>query len=565
MNLAKIGFWTFITALFGNVFVWAFLPSLAVGGVAYLVLLGLSLVGLIVWVAFSLGRIKLWLKQRSTQFGLSLAIMAVMTFVILAFVNWLAVEKNIKKDLTENQLHTLSDQTKGVLSNIAKDEEIVLRVWSTNIAGMSPNLNMRDFLEDYERESRGRLRLEVKNPNEFSVEAEADQVRRDNIIIVKSTKTGRSTRLENFSDNKGEEQLTNAIIQTLKGQKKTLCFLAGNGQPSIEDSGPQGLKILKDNLESSNYAIKQVALVDLEAMPEDCELVLNVGPRTLPLEREAELLTQYKDEGGTMLSLLGPRTPKEWKADLTERYGVEIRQDVLVDRLNRNNPVIVATRNYAQGISITEDFNLITLFPETSSIKTPLESAEGVTVTSLVSTEARTYAKAGDIQTLKNIAPAPSDLQGVMSIGVLIEKELESAIERNPEMPTDDSEDELQSSNQSPWRWNLIPEAQAQDAFENELVEEEAPIARSVVFSSDLFVINGVINNGGNFDFFANTVNYLLKDEELIGIRPRDIRQTFLEITMQDIRKVWGFIFIVGGLFLVFGVRAARRKSVTAV
>lgn len=558
MQLAKIGFWTFITALFGNVFVWAFLPALAVGGVAYLVLLGLSLVGLIIWVTFSLGRIKVWLKQRSTQFGLSLAIMALMTFVILAFVNWLAVEKNIKKDLTENQLHTLSDQTKGVLSNIAQDEEVVLRVWSTNIAGMSPNLNMRNFLEDYQRESKGRLKLEIKNPNEFSVEAEADQVRRDNIIIITSTKSGRSTRLENFSDNKGEEQLTNAIIQTLKGQKKTVCFLAGNGQPDIEDAGPQGLKVLKDNLESSNYAVKAVALVDQEKMPEDCELVINVGPTALPLDREVEVLSAYKDQGGALVSLLGPRTPAEWKTGLKERYGIELRQDVLIDRLNRNNPVIVATRNYGQGLSITEDFNLMTLFPETSSIETPLQAKDGVQVTTIVSTEGRTYAKAGDIQSLRNIAPSSDDRQGVMAIGVLIESELESSIERNPEMPTSDDE-EVQSS----FSWSLIPEAHAQDSFENDLVEEEAKVSRNVIFSSHLFVINGVINNGGNFDFFANTVNYLLKDEELIGIRPRDIRQTFLEITLQDIRKVWGFIFIVGGLFLVFGVRAARRKSVT--
>ena len=572
MNLSKVGFWTFIVALFSNVVVWAFLPSLAVGGIAYLVLLGLSFVGLILWFVFSLSRIKLWFKQRSTQFGLSLLVMAVMTFVILAFVNWLAVSKNVKKDMTSNQLHTLSDQTRSIVSKLS--EEVVLRVWSTNVNRMSPNLNMEDFLENYKIASQGKLKLEIMNPNENSLEAEQDQVRRDNVIVVKAMGSGREARVENFSDNKGEEQITNAIIQATKGRKKTVCFIQGHGQPSLSDSGPQGQKLLKDNLEASNYEIKETVLVNVESVPSECELLVNSGPRNAPIDREQSMLADYLKSGGAYLALFGPRTPDEWKKPITEPYGVEMRKDLLVDPFRPQNPVVIETRNYAQDVGITEGFALVSVFPETATMRVPLSDSEDLSVRTFVSSEGRTYAKAGEISSIRNLQQGGGDLRGPLPIAVLIEKSVEDAEESNPAQPSEETSSYEKS-------WSLFPTAHAHDIGsdhshdddghghshgEAEVVDEDSTEkkTRIVLFSNDLFVINGVVKTAGNFDLFANAASFLLKDEELIGIRPRDIRQTFLQITVQDIRKVWGFVIIVAGIFVVFGVRAARRKSVLA-
>lgn len=577
MNLSKAGFALFIAALFGNVVVWAFIPSLAVGGVAYLVLLGLSAVGLIVWIIFSLERLKVWIKQRSTQFGLSLAVMALMCFIILGFVNWIAVKKNVKKDFTANQLHTLSDQTVKILTGLSED--ILIRVYSTNVSRISKNLNVRNFLENYQMASAGKLKLEIRNPNEFSADAETDKVKRDNIIIVRALASGREARVENFSDNKGEEQITNAIIQAIKGQKKTMCFISGHGQPSISDAGPQGIKILKDALESSNYNVKETVLISVETIPTDCELVVNVGPKNSPLERETEMIAEYVKKGGAMLSLLGPRTPVEWKNGLKD-YGIEIRKDLLVDPFRPKQPVVIETRNYARDVDVTESFAIATLFPETSSIRVPLSSKEGILVKAFVSSEARSYAKAGEIKGIRDIRPSKSDIKGPIPIAVLIEKDLESEAEKKPEKPSSD-----ESENHGSWNFDLFPTAHAQDGHDHAGHDHSAhdhsshagkphvdakggeskanDKSRMIVFSNDLFVVNGVIKNAGNLDLFSNSANYLLQDNELMGIRPRDIRQTFLQITVQDIRKVWGFVLIVAGLFVVFGVRAARRKSIT--
>ncbi len=541
MSIAKIAYWLFIGSLFGNVVVWAFIPSLGINWTSYAVLLGLALVGLALWIFFSLDRLVAWLKLRSTQFGLSLFIMALMTFVILGVVNWVAVKKNFKKDLTSNKLHTLSDQTQNVVRGLK--EEVRVRVWTTNIAQMSEGVDMRGFFDNYSQLGGEKLKIEIRNPNEFSADAEADQIRRNNVIVVKAMGSGREARIENFSDSKGEEQLTNALIQATKGRKKVVCFVSGHGQPSLDNREAQGVSTLKEALEKSNYEARELLLVNNEKVPADCEALANIGPRNAPLERESAILKSYLAAGGSMISLIGPRAPKEWR-DSFKAYGVEIRQDLLIDPYRPESPIFVATRNYARDVPMTEGFSLITVFPEASSIQVPTKSeSEDLTVRPFVSSEARTYTKSGNIAQIRDVRPASSDLKGPVPVGVLIEKALASPPETSvPEARGD------------------VPDPMA----EHPEGEPHKKKERVILFSNDLFVVNGVIANAGNSDLFMNSLSYLLQDSELIGIRPRDLRQTFLKLTSQDIRKVWGFILIVAGLFIVFGFRAARRKAVLA-
>ncbi|MEO5667883.1 MAG: Gldg family protein [Bdellovibrionota bacterium] len=570
MSVAKIGYWLFIGALFGNVVIWAFVPALGIYGASYLVLLGLALVGLALWVFFSLDRLVNWLKLRSTQFGLSLAVMAVMTFVILGVVNWVAVSKNFKKDLTSNKLHTLSDQTQTIVKGLK--EEVRVRIWTTDIARMSEGVDMRGFFENYREIAGEKLKIEIRNPNEFSAEAEGDKIRRNNVIVVKAMTSGREARIENFSDAKGEEQLTNAIIQATKGRKKVVCFVSGHGQPALESTEPQGLSTLKESLEKSNYESRDVNLLNSEKIPAECELIANVGPRKAPVDKEKLMLKNYLAAGGSMIALVGPRASKEWH-DAFKDYGVEIRQDLVIDPFRPDNPIFVGTTNYARDVSVTEGFRLNTVFPEASSIHVPTEASPdtSLSIRTFVSSEARTYSKVGEIAQIRNIRPGPGDLHGPLPIAVLIEKTISNEVETSPSKPLKVAPKPKSDGALNRIVEGIVPSAYAQEGDVPDPMGETPPAdaapkkaERVILFSNDLFVVNGVIANGGNNDLFMNSVSYLLQDSELIGIRPRDLRQTFLKLTNQNLRQVWGFILIVAGLFIVFGIKAARRKAVLA-
>lgn len=555
--------------------IWSFVPALNAYGVTYLVLAGLGVVGIGLWIFFSLDRVGLWFKQRSTQFMLSLFVMALMSFVILGGINWVAVVKNEKIDLTANKLHTLSTQTLGILDKL--ENPIRVRVWTTNLEVLSPNIDVKGLLENYRMAGDGKLEVEIRNPNEFMGEATEDQIRRNNVFIVKDLKTGRESRIENFSDSKGEEQLTNAIINATKGRKKQICFIGGYGQPSLDNRDPQGISSLNESLESSNYETREIVLSNIESIPKECEMLANIGPRNVPVERELTMLRDYLNAGGDMLALMGPRSPAVWKMFFKD-FGVEIREDLLLDRLRRDNPVLVQTQNYSQDVNVTEGFNAVTIFPEASSIQVPGDlHKEGVSVRTFVSTEAHVYSKKGEINSIKNIRPSASDLQGPIPLGVLIERSLANQVEVAPEKPTSDGAyfkfqwPELIASAQAQEAPEGFDLAQAQAAFDlGEAASDEPPEiknanqSRVILFSNDLFVVNGIVGQGGNMDLFLNSVNSLLNDESLIGIRPRDLRQTFLRVTPQDMRMVVGFFLIAAGLFLVFGIKAARRRTTMA-
>src|SRR5690606_10268859 len=57
-----------------------------------------------------------------------------------------------------------------------------------------------------------------------------------------------------------------------------------------------------------------------------------------------------------------------------------------------------------------------------------------------------------------------------------------------------------------------------------------------VVYSSSAFLLNGVIEQYGNLDLLMNTVSYVMKDQDLIGIRPREINKASLNLTNDSFR-----------------------------
>jgi hypothetical protein len=596
MLLPQIGSWTFIGSFFAWVAVWAFFPSAWNQSWPSYVFPALGLIGFIVWLVFSLEKLKLWLKRRSTQFGLGMITMAVMSVFVLGFVNWVAVRltesKDLKKDFTASQLHSLSGQTLRILGKLP--EEVLVRVWSTGIDRMAPNLDMDAFLKNYERAAGGKLKVEIRNPNEFRPEAEQDEIRRDNVIVIRGTVSGRSTRIESFSDSKGEEQLTNAIVQATKGTKKIVCFVAGHGEPQIDNAGPQGMNLLKENLEKSSYEVREIVLGSTPKIPDDCELLALVGPRNPPVPRELEMIKGHLALGGKLIALIGPRAPAPWR-DLFADYGVKVRQDLMVDPMQEQNPIWIVTRNYSNGVSVVDGFRVFTLFPETASIQLPEKApGEGLSVRTFVSSERDTYSKRGDLKSIRSLVRTPGDMRGPMPFGVLISRRPPGAKGAAPaageEGDGHDHGNELEEmppmegGESGAWKLpELVPSAHAQEgaprlpppgpglkalpaAQPTGQAKDENPIVKTkemdiVLLGNDAFVLNGFVREAGNMDLFLNSVSYLLKDEELIGIRPREIRQTFLQIGPQDVRKVWGVILILAGLFLVFGIRASRRKA----
>lgn len=574
MKTARIANTLFLGSLFGLVILWGYLPRLWVLDWPQLVLLGLAAASLVVWVVFSLDDLRLWLKKRSTQFGIGLAVTAIMSIVLLGTVNWLATTYNRKADVTKNQFHTLSDQTKKILGGLK--ETVTLRVWTTSIDRMSENLDMRRFLENYKIAGKGQLKIEIINPNEDRGGAVRDNIRRDKVIVVKSA-SGRESRIENFVDTKGEEMLTNAIIQALKGQKKMLCFVSGHGELALANSEAQGLSNVRTQLQNSTYEAKEISLASAEAVPADCETLVIAGPRTEAIERETKLLHAFLENGGKMIALMGPGTPAGWRK-FGAAYGVTVRGDLIIDK-HVQPPIAMATKNFAQDIEITRAFNKIVIFPEASTIDVAAKPKDGDTIRTFISSERDTYAKAVELRNLRDIRETSMDLKGPHPVAVLVTRPVAAKPGDAPAAPQKPAP--IKPTHGWLNRLNPIADAHAQEdeaALEADEDDHDhdhggagAPpkdgpkeVKREmalIVFSNHNFVMNSFVTQVGNLDLFLNSVNFLMKDQDLIGIRPREVRQASLELTRENLRQVYATVLLVAGAFLVGGLRARRRKG----
>jgi len=581
MLLSQIGSYLFFGSLFGVIAIWSYFPRLLVMGWPVPTLFALALLGAILWFVFALDRMRLWVKKRSTQFGISLAVFAVGAVVLAGVVNWLAVSYNVKKDFTTNQIHTLSDQAKKIAGHL--EEDILIRVWATSVDRMSPNLDMRKFFENFKIAGKGKIKLEIKNPIEDLTEQRKDQVKKENIIIVRSLKTGRENRIESFNDAKGEEQIVNAIVQVIKGRKKTLCFLQGQGQPSLANSEADGLSFVKTALGDSAYDTKEITLATAEKFPEECEAVVNVGPKGEALAREQILIENYLKGGGKLVALYGPGTPPSWRKTIAE-YGVDLRSDLIVD-IRVQPPIYMATKNYAQDVEIVRSFGKLVVFPEANSILVQSKLPEKVGVKTFVSSESYTYAKAGDLKALKSLKQTSADVKGPHALAVLITKPIETAPVSQPAGGGSGAAP-MTSPKKPPaqgfFNKYIIRGALAQAGEEPEGMDEEmvmpgqggAPDGPAAVdgpkdqkkettiiaVGNHNFVLNAFIQQVGNMDFFMNSVSYLMKDQDLIGIRPKELRQASLELSIERLRMVIGTVLLLAIAFFVGGMIITGRR-----
>ena len=75
-----------------------------------------------------------------------------------------------------------------------------------------------------------------------------------------------------------EEELTSALIRVLKEGQKTACFVAGAGEHSLDETGPNGYSGAKDLLEKNNYKTQTVNLLEKPEIPKECSIVVVAGP-----------------------------------------------------------------------------------------------------------------------------------------------------------------------------------------------------------------------------------------------------------------------------------------------
>jgi ABC-type uncharacterized transport system involved in gliding motility auxiliary subunit len=456
--------------------------------------------------------------QRQTRYG-SRVVLATAAFVsILALLAYLSSRHHARIDLTEAGVYGLSPQSQRVAEKLDKPLELHAFVEG------GTNEELRALLEGYRRASEN-VTFRLVDPDRSP-----DLVSRFGITTLNSVHIAYGNE-STVVTNPTEESITNGVIKVSRTTKKTVCFVTGHGEPSVDDDQePRGYARAKKALENENYEVKSVMPASDGTVDPSCSALVLAGPDRPLLSGEADLIEAYLKGGGHVLAMLQPRQAADL-VPLLARWGATVGDDVVVDqqlRLFQGPSVGVEPIAASYGEhAITRDFrrDSITVYNLARSVEPATAGKTGLTVVSLVKTGPQSWAES-DVAMLfeqNRVSLDGSDRKGPVSLAVAVTANLkEMGFDKDGE-------------------------------------------ARLVVFGNARFADNQYLANPTFFngDLFLNAVGWLVGQEELVSIRSRTVRASRVQMTPeQNVMLFVSSVLLMPQILLLAGILVWwRRRS----
>jgi ABC-type uncharacterized transport system involved in gliding motility auxiliary subunit len=416
-----------------------------------------------------------FIKARQTKYGAYLFVYVVVVLAVLFAVNWLAKDHNKSVDLTSNKRYTLSDQTDKVVKGLKKP----INIYYFDKAESYDRA--RDLLDRYKNLNTSNININYVDPDKKPDVARLEGVHNfGDIIIDNGVKKETAKSLT-------EEELTGALIRDLKSGARNVCFIQGEGEHTLDDTGREGYSGFKDALEKNNYKTQGVSLIEKPEVPKDCNVVVLAGPRRDLLQPALDALKTYVAAGGHLLVSLDAAlnlpdgklgdTPEINK--LLETWGVTPDNDVIVDvgaasqLFGPMNPMVAS---YEQHPIVRVMSDNATVFPLSRSIQTKAPAEK------LFSTGNSSYA----------------------------------LVDPKPPVKLDPDKDK-----KGPF---LLGAAAT--------IGSGSTAGRVVVIGSSNWCANQILGAPvANRDLILNVMNWLSSDEDLISIRPKEPEDRRLRVT----------------------------------
>lgn len=430
-----------------------------------------------------------WLKKRQTKYTAYAATYILVVLAVLGAANFLANRYNKSYDATSNKQYSLSDQTRKVVGNLDRDIKITYFDESTSFP------RARDLLDRYQTLS-PRLKVEYIDPVRKPAQAREAGFRRDAPILVDS-----GLRREE-AKSLSEEEVTGALIRSLKTGERVACFVSGSGEHGIDDSERNGYSGFKEALERGNYKTRTISLLKAEApaeggetkvaVPEDCTLLVVAGPRYDYTQPAVEAIKTYVENGGRLLAMLGPplsagnegTSPNAELSKVFESWGVALNRDLALDtsgigQIFGLGPEVPLVTNYDAHAIVREMREVATAFPLSRTLE--VKTGEKSSAERLFSTSENSYAT-NKLGSNEIRIDTKNDRKGPLALA-------------------------------------------AAGTYNG---EKEG---RFVVVGSSLWAANSFLRFNGNRDLALNMVNWLTSDEDLISIRPKEPQDQPLNIS----------------------------------
>ncbi len=468
---------------------------------------------------------------------------------ILVAAAYFSVRFPARIDMTETRLFSLSPATVTMLKRLEKPIHVVF----------FHDRMMRETVEIYEQMAAqtDKLTVEFYDPMLNPAQARMRGVEFAGTAILESE--GRKLTVNGPS----ETDIANGILRISQGVQQKVCFLDGHGEPdpfSLEShdhtegnaghSHGLGAKLVmherhgmakaRHGLESLNYVVEKVSLVQGNTGLSGCALLIGAGPKIALLPAEVKIIDRFLADGGNALFMVDPFVRSGLEPVLLQ-YGIVLDDDIVIDEASHfwadiSAPAVTEYNRH----EVTRDLPL-TFFPGARSLSPTAERVPGTSVRPVINSSKKSYA--GTNRDRAEFDPAKNQA-GPLTL-----------------MATANRRPEFVASTEAVVRRLRGTETPEDVAKKKSSADKARNSSRIAVIGDSDFATNSFFHILGNGTLFLNTVNYLAAQENLIGLEPRTYDRPQVNLTNSQMKGTFFLsIILIPALMAIIGIAVWWRR-----
>lgn len=449
---------------------------------------------------------------------------AIALWTLLVIVNAIVRDHSIRWDLTPQQRFSLSEFDRRVLDSLQHDVKVMAFVRTEDVPAFKELSNML-FLVAAESP---RVSYQIIDVNKAPGMAAQYGVTSYGLVIVES-----QDRRRTF-DNARADLLIPAILQVSQVETKKIYFTVGHGEKDIFGADQHaGFNRWRDLMTQNNYQIENVSLFASD-VPDDCAVLVTLGPKRDFLPGELTTLARYLNRSGKLIAFIDP-FGSPTLVEFLKQYHIDFTEQVVVDpnyRLSAGEILTTQIPRRAKDNPITRSLSDPVVFSVARAIHVTAEpgaKAPGGMVVAYISkfleSSGQSWAS-GDPKTIETGLTEYKegrDSVGPAAVGVEIDY-----------------------------------------APEGKLAIPQQEMTRIVGFGSSAFAANQFIELLSNEDLAVSVINEMAGDQMLIASRER-LRQSSgsaFYVTDQQARTILylGVIAEPAALFVIGIIVFIRRR-----
>lgn len=458
-------------------------------------------------------------KSRTFRAGgysvLSAAVIIAIAVAINLLINKIPL-KYTQLDFTENEIFTISEQTKEILKALDQDVTVY---WI--VPQGSEDTHVQKMLDIY-CDLTEHLKVVKKDPVLYPNFASAYTTAKlyDNSLIFECgdrSKVVNSSEIfvydlseyyttGNYSESfDGEGCMTAAITYVTSDNMPIVYTLTGHGESDLSAD-------MLTSVSKQNIATESLSLLTVNALPDDCECLFILSPKNDISEAEKEIIIDYLKNGGNMFLVTDYIDENGFPniEEIMSSYGATVNDGIVIE--GSQDCCLYGNVHYLIPAMASHDITtpLLTggyqfILPITQGLTIADDLRDSLTVTSLFKTSDSAYSKIAGYN-MTTYDKEENDIDGPFSVGIAIT--------------------ETSDSTETNIVW--IPSSHFLDATANEY------------------------SAGANEDFLLNTLSWMCEVEGGISIHAKSLDMQYLAIS-GSAKSVLSFAFTIFIPLLMLG------------